>query len=54
MPVGNGRVIIDQAQLGDAHTNIVGGSPQRVISMLLTNLGVVHVRPMPSRPCPPA
>ncbi len=51
--VGKGRVIIDQLNWEMSDTDIVGGSPQRVISMLLTNLGVVQRPPNP-KPVLPA
>jgi hypothetical protein len=51
--VGKGRVIIDQLNWEMSDTDIVGGSPQRVISMLLTNLGVVQRPPNP-KPALPA
>ena len=47
VPVGNGRVIIDQLNWEMPETDIVGGSPRRVISMLLTNLGVSQRPPNP-------
>ena len=53
VPVGKGRVIIDQLNWEMPDTNIVGGSPQRVISMLLTNLGVAQRPPNP-KPVLPA
>ena len=47
VPVGKGRVIIDQLNWEMPETDIVGGSPRRVISMLLTNLGVAQRPPNP-------
>ena len=50
--VGNGRVVIDQLNWEVSEEDIVGGSPKRVISMLLTNLGVVQRPPNPKPTLP--
>ncbi len=47
VPAGKGRVIFDQLNWEMPETDIVGGSPRRVISMLLTNLGIAQRPPNP-------
>jgi len=49
VPVGSGRVVVDQLKWEMDEKGIVGGSPGRTLSMLLTNLGV---RQKPSAPKP--
>jgi hypothetical protein len=50
--VGKGRVIIDQLNWEVSEEDIIGGSPKRVISMLLTNLGIAQRPPNPKPSLP--
>ncbi len=51
--VGKGRVIIDQLKWELSEENMLCGSPMRVLSTMLTNLGVLQKLPVP-RPTLPA
>lgn len=53
VPTGKGRVIIDQVRWEMPEDDIVGGSPKRVLSMLLTNMGVLQKPPV-AKPALPA
>ena len=53
VPVGKGRVIVDQLKWEMSDEDIVGGSPKRVLSMLLTNLGVTQ-KPPTAKPALPS
>jgi hypothetical protein len=46
VPVGKGRVVIDQLQWEMSNKDMVCGSPARCLSMLLTNLGVARKLPV--------
>ena len=47
IPVGKGRVIIDQLKWEVSNKDMICGSPNRYLSMLLTNLGVARKLPVP-------
>jgi hypothetical protein len=53
VPIGKGRVIVDQLKWEAPGENLDGGSPTRVLSVLLTNLGIVQKQPSPKRTLPP-
>lgn len=53
VPFGKGRVVVDQIRWEVSEEDIVGGSPKRVASMLLTNLGI-RQRPPTPKPSLPA
>jgi hypothetical protein len=53
MRIGKGRVIVDQLKWELPETDMLCGSPTRVLSTLLTNLGVLQKLPTP-RPSLPA
>jgi hypothetical protein len=52
VPVGKGRVVIDQIQWEMSDKDMVSGSPARCISVLLTNLGVTRRLPVPKPALP--
>jgi hypothetical protein len=52
VPVGKGRVIIDQLKWEVSSKDMICGSPARVLSMLLTNLGVARKLPAPKPALP--
>ena len=52
VPVGKGRVVIDQAKWEMSDKDMVSGSPARCISVLLTNLGVTRRLPVPKPTLP--
>ena len=53
VPVGKGRIIIDQLKWEASPKDMISGSPTRVLSMLLTNLGVTRRLPAPKPALPP-
>jgi hypothetical protein len=53
VPVGKGRVVIDQVAWETSEERIGCGSPRRILSVMLTNLGVSQRPPMP-KPVLPA
>jgi hypothetical protein len=52
VPVGKGRVVIDQLKWEVSDKDMICGSPNRCISMLLTNLGVAMKLPVPKPTLP--
>ena len=52
VPAGKGRFVVDQLRWEMDGTGFVGGSPERVLAMLLTSLGV-HQRPPTKKPSLP-
>jgi len=52
VPVGKGRVIIDQLKWEVSPKEMICGSPARVLSMLLTNLRVARKQPAPKPSLP--
>jgi hypothetical protein len=52
VPVGKGRVIIDQLKWEVSPKDMISGSPTRVLSMLLTNLRVARKLPAPKPSLP--
>jgi hypothetical protein len=52
VPVGKGRVIIDQLKWEVSAKDMISGSPARCLSMLLTNLGVARKLPLPKPTLP--
>jgi hypothetical protein len=53
VPVGDGRLIIDQIKWEAPGDKMIGGSPARVISVMLTNLGILQKLPAPKPALPP-
>jgi hypothetical protein len=53
VPVGKGRVIVDQLKWEAPGEGLDGGNPLRVLSVLLTNLGIVQKPPAPKPTLPP-
>ena len=47
VPVGKGRVVVDQIKWEMPDKDMICGSPNRCISVLLTNLGVTRKLPVP-------